>query len=270
MAINKTDKVLLDGNKKLHYSDNGTGNPVVLLHGYLECGMIWNDFAAALGRHYRVLCPDLPGHGASDVLGEVQHMEMLAESVMAILEETGEKKVVMVGHSLGGYVAMAFLERFPERLSGLSLFHSHPLADAPQTIAKRKKEIKLIEQGRKDLIYNVNIPNAFATKNLERFSSEIEKAKQLAANTPDQGIKAMLRGMMERPDHGPLLQQTPTPFLWILGQLDHYIPYNEIQQQVVLPENGHLFTLENSGHMGFIEEFDQSLRVLRDFIDQAF
>jgi len=266
MTINKSYKTLQLNGKLVYYSDIGTGFPVVLVHGYLESRKIWDSFADALGQHFRVICPDLPGHGDSDVFDSVHSMDFLSDSILAILDDNGFEEVVMVGHSLGGYVTMAFLEHHPERLRGFCLFHSHPLADSGETITKRLKEIELIDRDRKDLIYNLNIPNAFAAKNLKRCASDVERAKRIAAATSDQGIKAMLHGMMERPDRRSILQETSIPFLWILGKLDNYIPYMEIQNQVTRPLNSQLLTLENSGHQGFIEEFNAAFTNILDFV----
>ncbi len=258
----------LDG--ALRYKENGAGEAVLLVHGYLESGEIWSGFSEALEKNYRVVQPDLPGHGGSDVLSTVHTMELLAEAVKTVLDDAGIRKVFMVGHSLGGYVTLAFLELYPERLNGFCLFHAHPVADTPETRWKREREIRLIDEGKKELIYNTNIPNAFADANLKRMGGEISFAKTIAANTPDEGIKAMLRGMMQRPDRTGILEETGLPFLWILGRHDNYIPYEMILEKVQLPKRGRLVTLENSGHQGFMEEPGEALEALSGFIKAIF
>lgn len=250
----------------IRFSDKGKGIPVVLLHGYLESLNIWDDFASSLAEHCRVIRIDLPGHGGSGIIRETHTMELIAESVKAILDHLKLEKVFLIGHSLGGYVTIAFLELFPERLNGFSLFHAHPLPDTPETIEKRKREINLVLEGRKDMICNVNIPNAFANDNLDKLKEEVEFAKEIARQTPDKGIVATLNGMMVRPDRRKLLAGTSSPFLWILGEKDNYIPYETIIEKVGLPENGKLVTLENSGHQGFMEEKDAVLKAILAFI----
>jgi pimeloyl-ACP methyl ester carboxylesterase len=255
-------------NKKIHYRESGTGIPVVLLHGYLESLEIWNGFATKLAENFHVITIDLSGHGKSESLGEINRMEEIAEAVHALTRKLGMSKFILIGHSLGGYVVMAFLELFPEKLLGFSLFHSHPLADTPETQEKRRREIELIRQNKKELICNVNIPNAFATKNLKSLKEKVDFATQIALGTPDDGLISTLKGMMERPDRTRLLKNTKLPFLWILGRLDNYIPVEGIQQKVKLPENGSLVILENSGHQGFLEEEARSLEIFDEFISR--
>lgn len=255
-------------NKKIHYTERGTGLPLILLHGYLESCEIWDGFATKLAENFHVLAVDLPGHGKSESLGEVNRMEKMAEAVYILTEKLGLSNFFLAGHSLGGYVVMAFVELFPEKLRGFSLFYSHPLADTPETREKRLREIELIRQNKKELICNVNIPNAFATKNLEILKEKVDFAKQIGIKTPDDGIIATLKGMMGRTDRTVLLENTKLPFLWVLGKLDNYIPFDGIQQKVKLPENGHLAILENSGHQGFLEEEARSLEIFDEFISR--
>jgi len=178
------------------------------------------------------------------------------------------EKCFLIGHSLGGYVTLAFLELFPERLNGFSLFHAHPFPDTSETIEKRKREINLVLEGRKDMICNVNIPNTFANDNLDKLKEEVEFAKEIARQTPDKGIVATLNGMMIRSDRSKLLADTSSPFLWILGKKDNYISYETIIEKVGMPENRKLVILENSGHQGFMEERDRALEAILRFISK--
>lgn len=254
--------------KKVNYRLSGSGIPIVLLHGYLESVEIWNGFGAKLSNTFKVLMIDLPGHGKSASLGEMNRMEDMATVINMLTGKLGFHKFFLIGHSLGGYVTLAFLELFAEKLLGFSLFHSHPFADSPETIEKRKREIELIRQNKKELICQVNIPNAFANENLAKFKVEIDLAKEIAVKTSDDGIIATLRGMMQRPDRSQLFKETSLPFLWILGEKDNYIPYPETTKKVSVPLNTSLVVLQNSGHMGFLEEEKQSLKAVEEFIQK--
>ena len=255
--------------EKVNYRLIGSGIPIVLLHGYLESVEIWNGFGAKLSNTFKVLMIDLPGHGKSTSLGEMNSMEDMAAIINVLTGKLGFHKFFLIGHSLGGYVALAFLELFAEKLLGFSLFHSHPFADSPETIEKRKREIELINQGKKELICQVNIANAFADENLEKFKIKIDLAKQIAINTPDKGIIATLKGMMQRPDRRQILRETSLPFLWILGEKDNYIPYPDITKKVSVPLDTRLIVLQNSGHQGFLEEEKQSLEAMGKFIQKS-
>jgi pimeloyl-ACP methyl ester carboxylesterase len=259
-------KYLDSGKGKIRYKIEGAGKPLVLLHGYLENLEIWDDFASDLAEDYRVVSVDLPGHGESDVAGETHNMELLAQAVKSVLEAEEINSATIVGHSLGGYVSLAFLEKYPNHVDRLVLFHSHPFADKKEVKENRDREIELVKKGKKDLIFQTNIPKAFATDNLERFPEEVSKAQKIAMQTEGEGIVANLRGMKNRPDRSELVKNTDKPFLVIAGKKDNYIDYHSVIPEIKLPEQGILLTLENSGHLGFIEEKEKSLHALKDFI----
>ena len=247
---------------RIHFSDKGTGDIIVLLHGYLESSEVWNEFEGKLTSKFRVISIDLPGHGISDIYGETHSMEFMATVIRDLLKHLSIKKVFLSGHSLGGYVALAFLELFPEFLSGYALFHSHPFPDSPETLEKRVKEIAIVKAGNKDLMYPDNILRMFAPSNLIIFPDALQRLKIIASRIPGDGIIAVLNGMMIRPSRLSLMEEGIVPCLWILGSMDNYIPCDLIQSNVRLPANAEVAVLKNSGHLGFIEEEDKSVEVI--------
>jgi pimeloyl-ACP methyl ester carboxylesterase len=254
---------------EIRYSDRGKGTAVVLLHGYLESLEIWNGFAGLLEDRFRVICPDLPGHGKSGVHGDVHSMDLLAKGVLEVIDNSEIDKCFIVGHSMGGYSGLAFMEHFPDRVSGLCLLHSHPFPDTKKTINNRCREIVLVNQGKKELISKINIPRAFASSNLERLKTEVDRATEIAISTTDGGITACLMGMMERPSRTQLLRETAVPVLFIAGMHDNYIPFEEVASKVELPVNGQFVALENSGHIGFIEEPEKTAGAITAFVENA-
>jgi len=252
--------------KKIFYTDEGAGTAVMLIHGYLESSEIWTGFAARLSKNFRVLTVDLPGHGDSDIYAETHSMEFLAGTLDALLSGVGINKVFLAGHSLGGYVALAFLELFPEKLSGYCLFHSHPFADSMESVEKREREIQIVKAGKKFLMYPDNVKRMFAEKNLEKFSKALDFSKEIASRIPGEGIIAVLKGMIARPSRLTLMEQGRVPCLWVLGSMDNYIPCDAIQKNVKLPANAKVAILENSGHLGFIEEEEKAAQIVEAFI----
>jgi pimeloyl-ACP methyl ester carboxylesterase len=254
------------GGGRIHYSVAGEGDPVVLLHGYLETSEIWNGFARKLAEHFRVIAIDLPGHGKSDTFGSTHTMEFLASAVRELLAVLDTGQVFLTGHSLGGYVTLAFLDLYPESLSGYCLFHSQPFPDTPETIEKRMREIALVKEGNKGLFYPDNIKRMYARPRLEKFQGAVSRSMELAAGLSDEGITAMLNGMMQRPSRVAVMEEGRVPGLWILGAMDSYIPCETMPARVKLPGNSRVVILNESGHMGFIEEEDKALEVLVGFI----
>lgn len=252
---------------RIHYSDSGNGTVIVLLHGYLESSEVWNGFAEKLKSEFRIISVDLPGHGLSDVYGEVHSMEFMATAVKNLVDSLDLKKVFLLGHSLGGYVALAFLELFPEYLLGYCLFHSQPFADTPAALEKRRREIEIVKAGKKNMMYPDNIIRMFAPSNLEKFSDSLRKSKDIASQIPGEGITAILNGMMIRPSRLSFMEDGKIPCLWILGLMDNYIPCNIIRANVNLPPNARVIVLKESGHLGFIEEEENSLRAITEFVN---
>lgn len=255
--------------RKIWYTDSGKGMPVVLVHGYLESSEIWNGFSDRLSSEFRVIAVDLPGHGRSEVYSETHSMEMMADIIRELLEKLKIEKAVLVGHSLGGYVTLAFLDLYPHYLAGYCLFHSHPLPDTPEIIEKRKKDIAAVMAGKKDLIYPDSIERMYASINLEKRKDDVKRSKKIASVIPGNGIIALLNGMMKRPSRVAVMEEGRVPCLWILGTMDNYIPYGIVQEKVKLPANANLFVLRNSGHLGFIEEEEQSANELMRFVRQV-
>jgi pimeloyl-ACP methyl ester carboxylesterase len=253
---------------RISYRDIGTGAPVLLLHGYLETAEVWNGFAEKLSEKFRVITADLPGHGNSDSYGSFQTMDFMATASRELLDSLGIKKAFLAGHSLGGYVTLAFLDLFPASLSGYCLFHSQPFPDTPETAEKRRNEIALVREGKKELFVPGNITKMYAVRNLEKFHDALLRSIKIASGVSDEGIIAVLNGMIERPSRLSAMEEGRVPCLWMLGELDNYIPCEAIQKRVSLPQNARIVILRNSGHMGFIEEADKSLSVISEFVAQ--
>jgi pimeloyl-ACP methyl ester carboxylesterase len=252
---------------RIFYNDTGSGTAVMLIHGYLETSEVWNGFAEKLSEKFRVISADLPGHGMSDLYGSTHTMEFMASALKELLDSLKINKVFLIGHSLGGYVTLAFLDLFPVSLSGYCLFHSQPFPDAPETIEKRMREIELVKSGKKEMFYPENIKRMFAGSNLEIFSEAVKQSNEIASHLDDNGIIALLNGMMTRPSRLSVMEEGRVPGLWILGSMDNYIPCNIIRAKVKLPSNAKLVVLNNSGHMGFVEEEVNSLKAIIRFVN---
>ena len=255
--------------RKIHYEIQGAGEALFLIHGYLETLEVWNELTDLLSADYRVVRMDVPGHGKSDVMNEVHDMDILAKAAEQVLDRHQIDSCTLVGHSMGGYIALAFAEHYPERLNRLCLFHSHPFADSEQVKSNRQQAIEQVRSGRKASIIRTHLPKTFADSNLEAFASKVEWLQTLALHIPEEGIAANLRGMMRRPDRSVVLKECGKPVLLVAGKQDNFIDYDSIIPAIELPVKGKKATLAFSGHMGFIEEKEKSLDVIRDFMENG-
>jgi pimeloyl-ACP methyl ester carboxylesterase len=251
---------------RIHYSYAGSGQVIVLIHGYLESSEVWNGFKDKLASEFRVISLDLPGHGLSDIYGETHSMEFMATVVKELLDMMNIKKAFITGHSMGGYVTLAFLELFHDYLTGYCLFHSQPFADSKEALEKRLREIAIVKAGKKHLMYPENVIKMFAPSNIDKYYEALQRSKEIASQISGDGIISVLRGMMERPSRLQVMEEGRVPCLWFLGSLDSYIPCDEIQKKVNLPANARVIVLKDSGHLGFIEEEELSVKIITDFV----
>ncbi len=179
----------------------------------------------------------------------------------------GIERFTVVGHSMGGYAALALLERHPEMLEGIVLLSSTPNADTPEKAENRRREIALVRAGKKDALARVAPDAGFAPENRRRMADAIEDLREQVFITEDDGIIALLNGMIERPDRNALLQQSTVPQLFILGRKDGYIPAEAAEKMVAAHPRAQVVWLENSGHMGFLEEPEACAQALLEFVE---
>jgi pimeloyl-ACP methyl ester carboxylesterase len=262
------EKQMLWQGKPVNYSVEGTGFPVVLLHGFLENIHIWDDFREFLKPDFQVVAIDLPGFGKTAVLGESHPMPLMAEVVKGVLENEKIQKTVLIGHSMGGYVSLAFASRFPEMLAGLVLFHSHAAADNEEGKQNRNRTIEVVRKDHKNFITGF-IPLLFAEENVSRFSKEIAHLREMSLQTPAQGVIAALAGMRDRADYLAWLRQAPFPLFFVVGKQDSRIPIEKIVPQVTLPPHAETVILDKVGHMGFVEAPSRIFPVVRDFLKRC-
>lgn len=261
------EKFIMAGDTALHVCDSEKGDKcIVLLHGYLESLLVWEDFVPLLYKHVRVVTLDLPGHGISEVKHETHSMDYLADVVCAALDSLGIDRCCLVGHSMGGYVALAFCERHPERLDGMVLFSSTPNPDSPEKLDHRRREIEIVLSGKKELLARIAPMAGFADANRRRMHPYIEDLTEQIFITEDAGVLALLRGMMTRRDQNDMLRRSNVPQLFILGCHDNYIPLPAAEAMAAAHPQAKVVWLHNSGHMGFMEEPQASAEALLDFM----
>lgn len=251
-------------NTKISYSDTGKGTAVVLLHGFLENQTMWRDFIPELSKKNRIITIDLLGHGETGCLGYVHTMEDNAELVQAVLVKLRIRKAIFVGHSMGGYVALAFAELDPEKMKGLVLLNSTSLEDSAERKNNRDRAILAVKKDYETFV-RLSIANLFNPSNRERLQEDIEKIKIQALQTPLQGIVASLEGMKIRKERTFIFQDLSCPKLLILGQKDPVLNYEENRTQIKNTDV-QLITFPD-GHMSHIENREALQNVLLHFLN---
>lgn len=250
-------------NTTIHYTDTGKGNALVLLHGFLENQSMWDFFVAEYAKKYRVITIDLLGHGETGCLGYVHTMEDQADVVQAVLHELRIRKAVFMGHSMGGYVALAFAELYPDMVKGIILQNSTSLADSDERKTNRDRAVAAVKQNATAFV-RMSIANLFSEENREKCTEDIEKLREQAVKTPVQGIVAALEGMKIRKDREVLLHFAPYPILLVLGKKDQSLVYDEHAPQIEGTRTK-LVTYPH-GHMAHIEDRDALLKETLEFL----
>lgn len=246
------------------YNDQGSGNVVVLLHGFLETSVMWRDIVPELAKTHRVIALDLLGHGQTGCLGYVHSMEMMAEMVHFVLDHLNIAKASFIGHSMGGYVALAMAEAFPDMVQGLCLLNSSPFADSEERRVNRERAIRMVKY-QKDNFVRLAIGNLFQPENRETHKSDIEQMKQEALKIGTQGVVAALEGMKIRRERCDVLQMLQAPKTVMLGTRDTVLDYKALKSAV--EALGVEVESISSGHMSYIENKKEVLEKLKHFIE---
>lgn len=257
-------------NKKICYKVEGEGNPVLLLHGFAEDGRVWNRQVDSLKNNCRLIIPDLPGSGASEMLGGEVRLEDFAEAIKAIVDEEIDFKngnqFSIIGHSMGGYITLAFAEKYSGLLNGLGLFHSSSFADDEQKKETRRKGIDFIQKNGAALFLKNTIPNLFSEKTKAEAPEMIEKLIALSKVFKAEALIQYYEAMIKRPDRSPILKSFKKPVLIIAGMHDNAVPVQSSLSQSYLAAVTYFHVLKFSGHMGMWEEEAASTLYVESFL----
>ena len=237
----------------LHHEISGNGKkPLVLLHGFMENTSIWDDMLPHLSEQFSIIKIDLPGHGKSEVYQKVNTVEFMAEKVKEVIDFLNLEKINLLGHSLGGYVTLAFAEKFPELLNSITLFFSTTLPDDEEKKNIRKRSIAVMDENFSTFV-KTSIPNLFSNNEKDILEGKIELAKEIAKSNNLEGIKAAQLGMAERPNRTEILEKLDAKILIIAGKQDNAVKNESLLK--IIPEKTNIKTyVLDCGHNGHWEK----------------
>ena len=273
LIVQKTsmlNKYIIYKNAKIGYKTYGSGKGVVFIHGFGEDSSIWDEQVNFLQAHCRLLVPDLPGSGQSALLQqEPIGVEEYADCINALLNQEQVDSFILLGHSMGGYITLAFAEKYAGKLKGFGLVHSTAFADSEEKKASRQQGIRMInEYGAFAFLKNI-LPNLFSkdfkTNQLQKVTALVEKSEAFSSKSLIQYYTAM----MNRADRTAVLKNAVVPVLFVMGTEDTAAPLDDLLQQVTLPNMTHLHILENVGHMSMLEAPDELNNFLLKFINNC-
>lgn len=250
-------------NTDLAFIEKGKGNTLIFLHGFLENATMWDYYMENLSSKYRVISIDLLGHGKTGCIGYIHSMEDMADAVYSVISHLNLKKVTIIGHSMGGYVALAFGELYPDYVKKIILVASTTRADSPERKLNRDRAIEIIKKN-SDLFVKMAVGNQFQADIRKTKVEEIEHHLESALATPKQGIIAALEGMKIRTDREVLLHFAPYPIQMILGDIDPVMVYEDTFTQIENTDSD-LITL-HGGHMLHIEAKEELLKSIKTLL----
>lgn len=247
----------------LHYNETGNGYPIVLLHGFCEKNTCFNKQVFLLKEHFKIICPDLPGSGKSEYQISTS-IEEMADAVYETLMHAGIKKCILIGHSMGGYVTMAFAKKYAHLLDGFGLLHSVATPDDEERRQKRVQAQRTIAE--KGVVFYARqfIPPMFKNGTDENvIAPYLNDADTFSA----EGLTAQLEAMKNRDDHTDTLKQTRLPVFFGVGKFDSLIPEDKMLQQAISCRQSYVAYLPESGHMGHIEQDELTAKHITHFAD---
>lgn len=256
----------------LSYKICGAGQAVVLLHGFGEDSTIWAEQVAFLQTNCRLIVPDLPGSGLSDLLKPLSSdkpitLDDYAAVIYSMLQKENITNCIMLGHSMGGYITLAFAEKYPEMLKSYGLIHSTAFADSEEKKKIRERGIEIIGQYGAFAFLKNTIPNLFGTRFKETRAAKMNELIDAAASFSDAALQQYYRAMILRPDRTAVLKSNRLPVLFVMGTEDTAAPMADVLKQVSLPDISYIHVLRDTGHMGMWEATDQMNQLLLAFIN---
>jgi pimeloyl-ACP methyl ester carboxylesterase len=264
------DKTIVYKSQNIYYREEGEGFPVLLIHGLGEDSALWDEQIACLGKEYRLIVPDLPGSGRSPLMSGAPSIDELADAVKALCDKAGVGQCILIGHSMGGYIALAFAEKYPDRLRAFGLFHSTAYADSEEKIATRRKTIDFIRKNGSPAFMRQSVPNLLAESTRQKSPAILNGLIDRYSGFQPESLIYYQEAMIGRPDRVSVLQHFAGPVLFIIGGQDKSVALEHSLQQCHIPVLSHIHILENAGHMGMLEDSPRSNRILQTFINFTF
>jgi 3-oxoadipate enol-lactonase len=244
----------------LAYSRRGKGTPLMLVHGFPLDSSSWNEIVSLLENEFDIITPDLRGFGQSTTIESPYTIVDMADDLAGLLDHLGIEKVAMAGHSMGGYVALAFTKKYPQKLSGLGLVSSQAMADSPEGKERRYKTVADVNGKGVSVVAESMTPKLSADIQVQKFVRDVIEKQSKSA------VIGALKAMAEREDMSAFLSNLTTPLVLIHGDSDQLIPLERATEIKSAHPSARLIELKGAGHMPMMEFPGQTADGLMFFV----
>ncbi len=251
----------------LHFFEKGQGHPLIFLHGFCESGEMWHYLADSMSTQYRVICPDLPGFGNSALTHPIQSLEEVAEQLEDWMQAEQIQNPIVMGHSLGGYVALALLERMGDRLKAIGLLPSTAFGDDLEKKEMRNRTLTFLKKHGAAKFVISFVPQLFPEHRRIELAEAIAQSIEDGKRSSLEGLLAYTLAMRDRKDRMEVLQQFAGPKLLLAGTLDGSVKIESSRAQQ--GAYTHYTELEGVGHLGMVEEKEKTLAVVQNFLGEV-
>ncbi|SKC75570.1 alpha/beta fold hydrolase [Ohtaekwangia koreensis] len=248
---------------KIFFNVQGTGQPVILIHGFPMNSAVWNEFAATISENFKVYTPDLPGFGKSESLSSPFSIDDVATQLLLWIEEQKIQNPVVIGHSLGGYVTLAMAAKNLNLFAGIGLFHSTAYSDSTEKKESRTKTIDFVKKNGALAFTSNFIQQLFANPE----HPAIARIREIAIQSSEDTVTGYTQAMRDRPARVEVLQQFDKPVLLIAGKKDQSIPAASVEEQAALCKKPVLHVLNDVAHMGMFEKFTETVNLVKVFVN---
>jgi pimeloyl-ACP methyl ester carboxylesterase len=259
------NKEILYQHKKIFYRSFGKGKAVMLVHGFGEDGNVWNKQVEYLKENFFLIVPDLPGSGQSEMISDMS-LEGMMEVLHVIIHQENIDTCTMIGHSMGGYITLAFAQNYRNHLDAFGLLHSSAYADSEEKKITRNKGIDFIKQHGAFEFLKASIPNLFSENFKKEYPDLVKEFINAQSGFSAEALIEYYQAMMERPDRSKILTDAKVPVLFVAGEQDAAIPFPDSLKQSHLPETCFFHILKSSGHMGMLEETQNVNFIIEKFL----
>lgn len=261
-------KSFLYNGKKIAYKIYGKGKPVLLLHGFGEDSKVWQPQIDFLQNDFHLIVPDIPGSGESELVPDA-NIETYAAIIKELCNNEGHPVLhSLIGHSMGGYITLAFAEKYPQYLNSFGLFHSSAFPDTEEKKQTRKKAIDFIKEKGGFTFLKTSTPGLFTQKYKDEHPEKVEALIEAGKAFSNDALIQYYEAMIAKPDRIDVLKKFSQPILFIIGEHDQAIPFESSLKQCHLPSQSHVHILRESAHMGMWEETEKANEFLKSFLSQ--